>query len=101
MTEMQRQCIGCKYFHPDRCTCSHPNIFECKNGSLWWPKGEPVKPPLGLTPAPIWKDMRVHDILGAMMRYSDARLPIPLDWVVELKSLLNVVENTAKTDGEA
>ena len=44
MTEMQRQCIGCKYFHPDRCTCSHPNMLECRNGSLWWPKDDVEQP---------------------------------------------------------
>lgn len=49
-------------------------------------------PPLGLTPKDAWEAIckrdRVFDILDAMHRYSDARKPIPNEWVEELGNLL-------------
>lgn len=47
------------------------------------------KPPLGIMPRNIWEEQRVDDILEAMKRYSLEEVPIPNEWVEELKELTN------------
>ena len=46
------------------------------------------KPPIGLKPKYIHMAQRVTDIFEAMERYSEAHLPIPPEWVDELKGLV-------------
>lgn len=46
-------------------------------------------PPLGLTPKLIHNKKRVLEILDAMERYSEQRFPIPIEWVEELKELID------------
>ena len=46
-------------------------------------------PPLGLTPKFIHNKKRVLEILDAMERYSYARFPAPIEWVEELKELID------------
>ena len=46
-------------------------------------------PPLGLTPKLIHNKKRVLEILDAMERYSYQRFPIPIEWVEELKELID------------
>jgi len=43
----------------------------------------PEKPPLGLTPAYIWKSERQSEILEAISRYVDAKKDIPYQWIAE------------------
>ena len=43
--------------------------------------------PLGIEPRVIWKSKRINDILDAMERYATAKVPIPVEWVEELKDL--------------
>ena len=51
---------------------------------------EPVPlPPLGLTPKLIHNKKRVLEILDAMERYSYQRFPIPIEWVEELRELID------------
>ena len=50
-------------------------------------------PPLGLKPRFIseaqYKNDRINDILNAMERYSDNNMVIPIEWVTELRELIN------------
>lgn len=48
------------------------------------------KPPIGLMPKEIHELKRIHDILDAMERYSNADFPIPIEWIEELRVLLHV-----------
>ena len=51
-------------------------------------KLNPVKPPLGLTPLYLYKEMaeesRMRELFDAMMRYSEKKVPIPVEWIEEL-----------------
>jgi len=46
------------------------------------------KPPLGLKPRKLFDEhanlLRINEITEAMKRYSDAKVPIPCEWVDEL-----------------
>lgn len=46
------------------------------------------KPPLGLKPKYIHDKARVKEILDAMERYSYQRFPIPIEWIEELRELI-------------
>lgn len=48
------------------------------------------KPPIGLKPKYIWECERKLEIFEAMRRYSDAQMPIPIEWIEELKNLLGI-----------
>ena len=45
--------------------------------------------PLGLMPYDIWHEKvvlnRMHEIMAAMQRYTEAKLPVPVEWVKELR----------------
>lgn len=45
-------------------------------------------PPLGLTPKYIHDAVRINQIFGAMMRYSESNMIIPLEWIIELQDLV-------------
>ncbi len=47
-----------------------------------------TKPPIGLTPKFVNKLQRLDEVRGAMKRYFDAELKIPIDWVEEYNELL-------------
>lgn len=47
------------------------------------------KPPLGLKPKYIHNKARIKEILDAMERYSYQRFPIPIEWVEELRELID------------
>lgn len=44
--------------------------------------------PLGIEPRWLHDSCRLNDILNAMERYADSEMPIPKDWIEELKELL-------------
>ena len=46
-------------------------------------------PPLGLKPKYIHDKTRIKEILDAMERYSERRFLIPIEWVEELKELID------------
>ena len=50
---------------------------------------EVKKPPLGLKPKWIHDEGRRKDILDAIERYSEANMPIPIEWVKELRELIH------------
>jgi hypothetical protein len=45
-----------------------------------------TKPPLGLMPENIHRQLRALDILAAMKRYVESDKPIPEEWFTELQS---------------
>lgn len=47
------------------------------------------KPPLGLKPKYIHDKARVKEILDAMERYSYQRFPVPIEWIEELRELID------------
>lgn len=47
------------------------------------------KPSLGLKPKYIHDKARVKEILDAMERYSYQRFPVPIEWVEELRELID------------
>jgi hypothetical protein len=46
-----------------------------------------AKPPLGLKPRYIAKAHRMNEIKDAVVRYMDAWLPIPDEWITEYNEL--------------
>lgn len=52
-------------------------------------KIDAVKIPVGLKPKYIHDKARVSEILEAMERYSYQRFPIPIEWIEELKELID------------
>lgn len=51
------------------------------------------KPPLGLMPAHIWRAKRIAEIMRAVIRYEDANVPPPHEWIDELREHLNYGRN--------
>lgn len=49
------------------------------------------RPPLGLMPMDIWKEQRLDDINAAIIRYAEANLSIPADWIYERADLLEFI----------
>ena len=50
-------------------------------------KGE--KPPIGIKPRYIHDEERKQEIMDAMVRYSNAFKPIPVEWLDELRDLID------------
>lgn len=46
------------------------------------------KSPVGIKPRWLHEEERIKELMDAIQRYSEAKLPIPIDWVRELKTLL-------------
>ena len=51
-------------------------------------KGQIKKPPIGLIPKAIHDYKRLSSIRGAITRYYNADLPIPIKWVKEYNELI-------------
>lgn len=53
-----------------------------------------IDKPIGLIPKDVSREMyrisRIQDILDAMEKYSDSNYVIPVEWVIELRELLNI-----------
>ena len=64
----------------DKC-CRDNDCINCNNSE------EIKKPPLGLKPRWIHEQQRRQEIISAMERYSNADVPIPMEWIEELKEL--------------
>lgn len=52
---------------------------------------EAIKPPIGVMPKWLWDRNRRHDLLEAILRYENADMPIPNDWVDELFELYELI----------
>lgn len=48
------------------------------------------KPPVGLRPAFIVNQERIEEIKEAIIRYIDAKIPIPKEWIEEYNNLAGV-----------
>ena len=72
-------------------TCGHQFSDIC--GGCETLDGVPIKyddkPPIGIMPRYIHNSNRMVEILDAMERYSKSSRSIPVEWVVELKDLIN------------
>ncbi len=51
-----------------------------------------IKPPLGLKPKWINQKERFNEVCGAISRYYEAGLKIPIEWVVEYNELVVIIE---------
>lgn len=62
-----------------------------------------TKPPLGLTPRWVRDMVRFEEIISAMKRYSEAGVPIPIEWIEEIDELYDrtVVLETVEQKGNA
>jgi hypothetical protein len=50
------------------------------------------KPPLGLTPRKFHSEERLRDVQGAIARYYDAELKIPIEWIEEYNELIEAIK---------
>ena len=48
-----------------------------------------VKPPIGLRPKRISDKERLNEVRGAIVRYYDAELKIPVEWIEEYNELID------------
>lgn len=48
------------------------------------------KPPLGLKPRWLHEKQRIEEICDAMERYAQTRIPVPVEWIAELRDLLKI-----------
>lgn len=48
------------------------------------------KPPIGIVPKSLHDFKRISEIVNAIERYAEAEMPVPKEWVEELKQLLAV-----------
>lgn len=46
-------------------------------------------PPLGLMPKWLHDERRMREILDAMDRYAAAKMPVPVEWISELRDLIS------------
>jgi hypothetical protein len=52
---------------------------------------EPAKPPLGLMPKKIHNELRLNDIVAAIVRYMNNKEQIPEEWIKEYNELTKLV----------
>lgn len=62
----------CTASHGDKCMFSYT---------------EATKPPLGVTPREIWDKQRQKDLADAMVRYLEAGMKIPAEWIEEYNEI--------------
>lgn len=48
-----------------------------------------VKPPIGLRPKWVSNIERLNEVRGAIVRYYDAELKIPIEWIEEYNQLID------------
>ena len=46
------------------------------------------KPPIGLTPKWVIDEKRLKEVRAAIVRYYDAKLKIPIEWIEEYNDLI-------------
>ena len=47
-----------------------------------------IKPPLGLRPRKLAIEERLNEVRAAILRYCEASLAIPIEWIEEYNSLV-------------
>jgi hypothetical protein len=48
-----------------------------------------IKPPIGLRPKWVSNRERLNEVRGAMVRYYDAELKMPIEWIEEYNELID------------
>jgi len=48
-----------------------------------------IKPPIGLRPKWVSDKERLNEVRGAIVRYYDAELKIPVEWIEEYNKLID------------
>lgn len=91
----QAQCMYCEHwdgFHGCRgiAACNLHKFMAkwdgfCEDMS---PVNKGEKPPIGIKPRYIHDEERKQEIMDAMVRYSNAFKPIPVEWLDELRDLI-------------
>ncbi len=51
------------------------------------------RPPLGIIPEWLWKELRYKELDETMKRYTEAKIPVPLDWITEHFGLKNEIQS--------
>lgn len=72
--------VGGKEFIAPASLAEHP---QCK------------KPPLGLVPIKLWRELRLDDINAAIQRYIDAHKEIPQEWINEKQALQSFLQEAS------
>lgn len=78
--------VRCAQYNKVGFGCTTGLIFpECTTCVCMMP--ELKKPPLGLKPKKLHRQERMRDILRAMLRYTEAGITIPREWVKEFGTI--------------
>lgn len=65
------------------------DTFDCGGSTKPFVIGSAIeKPPIGLMPKFIHREKRLMDVCGAISRYYNAGLEIPIEWVQEYNELV-------------
>ena len=67
----------------DSCVLESEHAGPCQYGPK--PDKPAAKPPIGLRPEFIWRELRIEEILEAMERYCEAKMTVPPIWIEELR----------------
>lgn len=67
------------------------NICTARSGNKcvfsYMPSTEATKPPLGVMPRKMWDKQRQKDLADAMVRYLEAGMKIPAEWIEEYNEI--------------
>lgn len=92
----QAQCMYCEHwngFHGCRgiAACNFHKFMAKWNGFCedMSPVNGGERPPIGIKPRYINDEERKQEIMDAMVRYSNAFKPIPVEWLDELRDLID------------
>ena len=55
------------------------------------------KPPIGLTPKWLHYTERFSEVCGALSRYYNAELKIPIEWIEEYNELIDKINDSNKS----
>ena len=57
-----------------------------------------IKPPIGIIPKHIHQEKRFVDLCGAICRYYEAGLQIPIEWIEEYNELVLIIKTKASLE---
>jgi hypothetical protein len=84
-----------KYINPrdyklDMCTNEILSLLPKENNKIMTKELEQiVKPPIGLIPKWVSDKERLNEVRGAIVRYYDNELKIPIEWIEEYNELID------------
>ena len=56
------------------------------------------KPPLGIMPRYLWEESRIKELIMAIKRYEKENVPVPNEWLIELKDLITRRKEWAESE---